>query len=133
MKKDEDDVHKVIDIIESWIHPFTPRDTTEPLINIASGMKADDRITDDLLTAHHKGNEPLVTFVDKRMQTREVDFFATLSKSNLQIFGILVKLKRAKSATTDIIIKADKGLFARMVVTAEHQQINMQEFLKYPL
>ena len=92
MKKNEDDVHKVIDIIVSWVEPSTLRDTSKPLINIASGMKAHDRITDDLLTAQQKGNEAFATFVD---------FFATLAKSNLQTFSNLVKLKRAKSAATD--------------------------------
>ena len=54
MKKDDDDVHKVMDIIASWINPFNSRDMTEPLLNIAS-----DGITDDLLTAKQKGTDAL--------------------------------------------------------------------------
>lgn len=50
------------------------------------------------------GNEAFVSFVEKKLQTSEVDFFAPLTKSNLQTFDNLVKLKRAMSATTDIIM-----------------------------
>ena len=67
MKKDEDDVHKVMDIIASWINPFNPRDMTESLSNIASGVAATDGITDDLLTAKQKGTDAFVTFVQKRL------------------------------------------------------------------
>ena len=60
MKKDENDVHKAMHTIESWVNPFKSRNTTEPLVNIASAVKATDSITDDLLTAEKKGNAALV-------------------------------------------------------------------------
>ena len=132
MKKDEDDVHKVLDIIASWVNPFNPRDMTEPLLNIASGVAATDGITDDLLTAKQKGTDAFITFVQKRLQTSEVDLFAPLPKSSLRTFGNQVKSVRIKSAATDVI-KADRGLFARMIVIAQHRQMNMQDVLKYPL
>ena len=44
MKKDEDDVHKGMDTIESWMNPFKSRDPNEPLSNIASGVKTADDI-----------------------------------------------------------------------------------------
>ena len=132
MKKDEDDVHKVMDIIASWINPFNSRGMTEPLLNIASGVAATDGITDDLLTAKQKGTDAFVTFMQKRLQTSEVDLFAPLPKSSLQAFGNQVKSMRIKSAATNVI-KADRGLFARMIVIAQHWQMNMQDVLKYPL
>ena len=47
MKKDENDVHKAMHTIESWVNPFKSRNATEPLVNIASAVKATDSITDD--------------------------------------------------------------------------------------
>ena len=47
MKKDENDVHKAMHKTESWVNPFKPRNATEPLVNIASAVKATDSITDD--------------------------------------------------------------------------------------
>ena len=133
MKKDEDDVHKVMDTIESWVNPFQSRDTTEPLRNIASAMKASDDITDGLLTAEQKGNDAFTTFVRDRIQTSEVDLFAPLPKASLPTFANLVKSKKTKSAGADVVIKADRGLFAKMIVIAQRRQMNMQEVLKYPL
>ena len=38
-----------------------------------------------------------------------------------------------KSTATSVVVKADRGCFARMVVIAHHRQMNMQEVLTYPL
>ena len=54
MKKDENYVHKALHTIESWVNPFKSRNVTEPLVNIASAVKATDSITDDLRTAEKK-------------------------------------------------------------------------------
>ena len=134
MKKDEHYVHKAMHTIESWVNPFKSRNATEPLVNIASAVKATDSITDDLRTAEKKGNAAFVSFVEKRLKSNEIDYlYAPLPKSNLQTFGNLVKSRTAKSTATAVVVKADRGLFARMVVIAHHRQMNMQEVLTYPL
>ena len=76
MKKDEDDVQKVMNTIESWMNPFKSRDPNEPLSNIAFGMITTDDIVDHLLAAEQKGNDVFTTFVEKRLQIRGVDLFA---------------------------------------------------------
>ena len=38
-----------------------------------------------------------------------------------------------KSTATAVVVKVDRGLFARMVVIAHHRQMNMQEVLTHPL
>ena len=132
-KKDEDDVHKVKNTIERWENPFKSRDPNEPLSIIASAVKAADDIADHLLTADQKGKDALTTLIERRPQASDVDLFAPLSKAKLQTFQNLVKSKKIKAAENDIIIKADRGLFARMVVIAQHRRMNMQDVLKYPL
>ena len=90
MKKDENDVHKVKNTIESWVNPFKFRDQNEPLSNIASGVKPTDDIADHLLTADQKGNDAFTTFVEKKLQSSDVDLFAPLPKPKLQTFQNLV-------------------------------------------
>ena len=97
MNKDENDVHKALHTIESWVNPFKSRNATEPLVNIASAVKAADSITDDLRTAEKKGNA-----------------------------AFLVKSMTVKSSATAVIVKADRGWFTRMVVIAHRRQMNMQ-------
>ena len=134
MKKDENYVHKAMHTTESWVNPFKSRNATEPLVNIASAVKATDSITDDLRTAEKKCNAAFVSFVEKRLKSNEIDYlYAPLPKSNLQTFGNLVKSRIVKSTATAVVGKADRGLFARMVVIAYYQQMNMQELLTYPL
>ena len=67
MKKDEGNVHKIMDTIESWVNSLKSRAPNEPLSNIASGLKATDDIADNLLTAEQKGNYALTTLVEKRL------------------------------------------------------------------
>ena len=46
MKNDENGVHKAMHTTECWVNPFKSRNATEPLVNIASAVKATDSITD---------------------------------------------------------------------------------------
>ena len=111
MKKDENDVHKAVHTIESWVNPFKARNATELLVNIASAVKATDSITDDLRTAEKKGNAVFVSFVEKRLKSNEIDYlYAPLPKSNLQTFGNLVKSRTVKSTATAVVVKADPRL-----------------------
>ena len=122
---------KMMHTTESWVNPFKSRKATEPLVNIVSAEKATDRITDDVRTAEKKGNAAFAGFVEKRLKSNEIDYlYAPLPKSNLQTFGNVVK---SRTTATAVVVKADRGLFARMVVTAHHRQMNMQEMLTYPL
>ena len=102
--------------------------TTETLVNIASAVKATDSITDDLRTAEKMDNSAFVNFAENRLKSNEIDYlYAPLPKSNFQTFGNVVKSRTVKSTATAVVVKADRGYFARMVVIAHHQQMNMQE------
>ena len=48
----------------------------------------------------------------------KIDLFAPVLKSNLQTFGKIVKSK--KISATAVIVEADRGLFAGMVIIAQH-------------
>ena len=87
MKMAENDVHKAMHTIESSLNPFKSGNATEPLVNIASAVKATDSITDDLLTAEKKGNVAFVSCVEKRLASNEIDLYAPLPKCNLQTYG----------------------------------------------
>ncbi|CAI9735361.1 Hypothetical predicted protein [Octopus vulgaris] len=133
LKKDEGDIKKVMDMIESWVNPFEMKNTADSLINIAPGVKATDDITEDILSAEEKGANVFSSFVQKRLCSSQTDFYSPLAKTALETFRNLVKSKKTKGTTTDIVIKADRGLFAKMVVIAQHRQMNMKEVLQYPL
>ena len=64
---------------------------------------------------------------------KSTNLYAPLPKSNLQTFGNLVKSRTVKSTATAVVVNADRGWFARMVVIAHHRQMNMQEEWTHPL
>ncbi|CAI9733611.1 Hypothetical predicted protein [Octopus vulgaris] len=133
LKKDEGDIKKVMDTIESWVSPFETKNTTDSLINIASGVKATDDITEDILSAEEKGANAFSSFVHERLCSSQTDLYSSLAKTALKTFRNPVKTKKTKGTITDVVIKADSGLFAKMVVIAQHRQMNMKEVLQYPL
>ena len=98
--------------IDSWVYPFKSRKVAEP-------VKAADIITYDLLAAEKKDND-VVSCVETRLKSSDTDLVAPLPKSYLQTFGNLVKSKSITSSATGVIVEANRGLFARMVVTAQH-------------
>ena len=109
MKKDEDDVHKVQNTIESWVSPFKSRDRNEPLSNIASGVKATDCIWSESNRWHCR------SFADCRSE------------------GQWGAHNNRWEDTASNWRRFDRGLFARMVVIAQHRRMNMQDVLKYSL
>ena len=56
-----------------------------------------------------------------RLYSSQADLYAPLAKTALKTFRNLVKSKKTKAATTDVVIKADRGLFVKMVVIAQHR------------
>ena len=53
--------------------------------NIAPGVRGSDYIANHLLTAEQEGNGAFTTFVEKRLQTSDVDMFTPLSEAKLQM------------------------------------------------
>ncbi|CAI9731614.1 Hypothetical predicted protein [Octopus vulgaris] len=122
-----------MDTIESWVNPYETKNTTDSLINIASGVKASDDITEDILSAEEKGANAFSSFVQERLCSSQTDLYPPLAKTSLKTFRKLVNSKKTKGTTTDVVIKADRGLFANMVVIVQHRQMNVKEVLQYPL
>ena len=52
MKRDEDDVKKVFEVISNWRNPFEPY---EELLSLSSGYVASESMKADLLLAKEKG------------------------------------------------------------------------------
>ena len=60
-----------------------------------------------------------------------VKFHDTLKKQKLNTFANITKAKRATKSTIDeTVLRADRNLFARMIITAESRHFHMQEVLQ---
>ena len=62
-----------------------------------------------------------------------VDFHDTLPQLGLKTFRTLLKQASVPVDSTKVVLRADRSLFARMVVIAQTHRLNMPEVLCYEL
>ena len=90
----------------------------------------------DLLNAIKTGEEAYKTLREKRIEPNPplVKFYDPLEKQNLRTFGSMNKKeKRCKTGTQNLMLKADRTLFARMIIIAQPRDLEMKEVLSHPL
>ena len=139
--KDERDVDEIQKCFKSGLlaNPFAVNscekdDHPSPLINLATGVILPEDATTRLLNAAKLGKEQLQDFVEKRLNTNEINFWEPLHKLNISTFRMTTKkvsLKRANEQT--VSIAGDRLLFGRLLVAARNRDIDMKELLSYEL
>ena len=90
-------------------------------------------IVQDLTRAYQAGETAFQDFKNNRLEPEKplVKFHDTLKKQKLNTFANVTKAKRAtKSKGDDTVLRADRNLFARMIITAESRHLHMQEVLQ---
>lgn len=124
----------MVDLIESnWTSPFS---SYQPLVSISTGATASPEIERDLSRAYLVGQTAYQQFKKERLEPEKppVKFQHTLSKQKLKTFSDHNKTKKAKqSKGNETVLRADRNLFARMIIITKSQQLQMQEVLCHPL
>ena len=131
MSVDEGDVKKVQSTLSNWGNPFSPNDTDE-ICHLASGMAAPKKLEEDLLVAYDKGEEAMTAFIKKRLTTNEVPFYDPIPKLKLATFDS-VTLAPVKIGGREVMLKADRDLFARLLVVAQTRDMDLREVFRYSL
>ena len=130
LSRDEEDVCKVQSTLNTWINPFAQSDSDE-ICHLASGATASEHLEQDLLTAHDRGKEAAMAYIQKRLVSNEVGFYDTLSKLKLGNFTSVTKA--VKISGTDVMLKADRNLFSRLLVIAQTRDMDLREVFKHSL
>ena len=131
MSVDENNVKKVQSTLSNWGNPFSPSDADE-IRHLASGMTAPQKVEEDLLLAYDKGEEAMTTFIRKRLISTEVPFYDPIPKLKLATFDS-VSLSSVKIGGREVILKADRDLFAHLLVVAQTRDMDLREVFKYSL
>ena len=63
----------------------------------------------------------------------KVEFFDPVTKYNLKSFGTIAKQVKVKLKNQEISVKANKSLFAKLIVMAQNRNFSMREVLSYSL
>lgn len=130
MKRDEEDVKKVIEVIGNWRNPFEP---SEELLSLSSGYVANESMKQDLLMAKEKGTTSLTSFVEERLVTNPTGFFETLPKLKLGSFCDAWKKTSLTAGNRNVIIIADRNLFSCLLVIGQSRQMDLRELLTHEL
>lgn len=97
---------------------------------------APPNIQQDLLAAKAVGEKAYEIFRVERLESQpsKAKFHDAIPKAKLQTFIDLNKMVRVKRKTSkEIILKADRNLFAQMILIAENRKLQMREVLSHPL
>jgi len=133
--KDEKDVQGMVDLIlNNWINPLA--DADQPLASISTSAVPSPEIARDLARAYLVGEAAYQDFKNERLEPDKpsAKFHNPLKKQKLKSFTNLSKTKRvAKSKGDEMVLRADRNLFARMIIIAESRQLHMQDVLQHPL
>ena len=121
--KDESDVKSLLETISNWINPFELGG--QDLVCLSSGKAATKKIEQDLLQAHRTGENAYRRFSEMRLGSSpaKVKFNDSVKKAQLKTLANLGKeMKVRRRTANEAILRADRALFAHMIVIAE---INM--------
>ena len=132
---DETDVKSLVAMHQShWLDPFS--NVNQDLVCLSTGKVAPPKIQQDLLAAKAVGEKTYEIFRVERLESQppQTKFHDTIPKEKLQTFTDLNKKVQVKSKTSkEIILNADRNLFAQMILTAENRKLQMREVLSHPL
>ena len=132
VQKDNEDLWKVIDSIQSNMDPFAI-EPDKNLYCLTTGLKVDDNIRDDLLTCRQKGEKWHDEFVkgcfddaarfEKPIQRRKVCNFASTAVK------ITVRTKDLKA----VELHGTRNLFGRLLFLSTMENIDLEKVFRYPL
>lgn len=135
IKKDEQAVNAVVETLKDWVNPF--EEGHNELVSLSTAAVASEQIAEDLSQAKERGEEAFQKFRTERLEVNPpiTKFHDTLPKLKLKTFSEMNKKNKKISANgKDLILKADRKVFGRMVLIAQtRKNLSMQEVLGHPL
>ena len=84
LKRVEEDVKKVMEIVSNWMNHF---EKSEELVSLSSQSVASDSLNEDVLKPKEKVKAALQSFVRERLTSNQKGIFETLPKLKLGRFG----------------------------------------------
>ena len=100
---------------------------------MCSGLECSDDVQRDLINAEKKGKEAMISFIEKRIESCEEDLFAPIPKMKLKTFSSMKTKKTCRVKDQNITIKADRDIFARLLVICGKREVSLRDVLTYSL
>ena len=92
-------------------------------------------VANDLMRARQVGEKVCQQFKTERIEssTPKTKFHDPLKLNKLKTFASLAKQKTVNSNGRALILKADRSLFGRMMITDQRRKIEVRELLSHSL
>ena len=127
---DDECTTRSYELVKDWGTPFKE---TSKLIHLCSGLECSDDGQRDLINAEKKGKEAMINFIEKRIESREKDIFSAIPKMKLKTFSSMKAKKSCRVEDRNITIKADRDIFARLLVIGGKREVSLRDVLTYSL
>ena len=128
---DENAVKKTHEILVNWGNPFNYR---QSLINICSGIEASPDVEKDLILSEENGENALTSFVNSRIKSNDISFYAPIKKQSLKTFKDMVIKKICKTKEKAVTIAAERSIFARLLIIGKSREgVSLKDILSYSL
>lgn len=129
--KDHILVDSVVDTIQGWVNPFK---SVQDIVCLSNAVVASPEVQNDLLRAKKCGEKAFKEYMDKRVGSNELSIHEPIARNKLKTFSDMSKQSKVKINGKEIIMKADKNTFARVILISEtRKDIKMRIVLGFPL
>ena len=86
-----------------------------------------------MINSEEKGKEALRSFLAKRIESNDEDLFAPIQKMKPKRFAVMKVKKSCVNKDKSLTLKADRDLFARLLVICGKLDVSKREVLTYSL
>ena len=86
-----------------------------------------------MLNAESIGKYQYLEFIQNRIETNEVDFYAPIKQNKLNTFESAVNVRKVKVNGKEVAVRSDRDTFARLLILQKTWGIQLQEILQYEL
>ena len=132
MECDEHAVSSVVNVIKNWVDPFAEENE---LIIISTGKIASADVKKDLMNALKVGKKQYEIFKKEKLEIipPAKKFHDRITQCKLKTFSSMCMKQEIKCKDKTLILKADRALFGKIIITSQARNLKMKEVLSHSL
>ena len=117
IKDDEKVVQVCYNITKEWGDPFKKSAT---LIGLSSQIRAPEHVIKYMFNAGSIGKDQYLDFIQKLIETNEVDFYAPIKQNKHNTFESTVNMRKVKINGKEVAVRSDRYTFVRLLITQKN-------------